>query len=96
MPVQFNTTAQLAAVTKAKSLIQNGVERETVIGFLREQGFNKIASINAVAYLYGTSIPQAKEIVHFSHSWEDCRSRDEQLHESLFEALEKGELDLTK
>jgi hypothetical protein len=63
---------------------------ETVIAYLRASGCSKIDSIAVLIETYGIDLAKAKEVVHFSPSWDDTRASDEKFHEKLVDILTKA------
>jgi len=80
-------------------LFSLGVDNDLILGFLREKGFNKIASIKTLVKATGISLGNAKEIVHHSRVWQDLYERDEEFHEQLSnlvaEMHKTGEVEIT-
>ena len=71
----------------ARRLIHAGANQELVLVFLRDQGFDKIDSINSVRSLFGKGMPEAKALVDHSQAWSDRYECDMQLRETAREAL---------
>jgi ribosomal protein L7/L12 len=64
-------------------MLNNGHDIENVLLFLREKGCTKTESIKAVMDLQGTSLREAKSIIHFSRAWKDTRQKDDDFHKLL-------------
>jgi hypothetical protein len=58
-------------VADAHKLVAAGADRETLLVFLRDKGFDKIDSIKTIRPLYGLSMAQAKELIDNSDAWSD-------------------------
>ncbi len=71
----------------ARRLIHAGADRELILVFLRDRGFDKIDSINSVRSLFGKNMPEAKSLVDHSQAWSDRYESDMQLREAAREAL---------
>jgi ribosomal protein L7/L12 len=63
-----------------------GTPIATVIQTMRGLGLNKIASIKLLRDHAGMTISEAKDLVHLSPAWDDCRESDDRLHESAYQA----------
>lgn len=74
-------------VADAQKLAVAGADRETVLVFLREKGFNKIDSIKTIRPLYGLSMSEAKDLVDQSAAWSDRFYSDMELRETALRAL---------
>jgi ribosomal protein L7/L12 len=55
--------------------------------FLRDRGFDQIDSINTIRALMGTSLPDAKELIHAGKAWSDHFYSVQDLHEKARKAL---------
>ncbi len=60
---------------------------EEVLFLLREEGYSRAASIEAVMELENVSLAEAKRIVHGSDTWSDVREDADELHDALLDAL---------
>jgi len=74
-------------VADARRLAAAGADRETLLFFLRERGFNKIDSIKTVRELYGLAMPEAKQLIDCSAAWSDRFLSDLELRETAMRAL---------
>jgi hypothetical protein len=74
-------------IADARRLAEVGADREMILVFLRERGFDKIDSIKALEALYGLSISEAKELIDYSVAWSDQLERDMRLWETALRAL---------
>lgn len=74
-------------IADARRLAQGGADRETILVFLRDRGFDKIDSTNTVQELYTLSLAQAKDLVHRSAAWSDRFYSDTKLRETAMRAL---------
>jgi ribosomal protein L7/L12 len=70
-------------------MLQGGASREEAIKKMRQAGFNKIESIKMLRNLTGSSLAEAKRLVHMSLTWQDCRASDDSFHEQLVDAASK-------
>jgi hypothetical protein len=74
-------------IADAHLLVRAGADKETILVFLREKGFNKIDSIKTIRTLYGLSMPDSKELIDHSAAWSDRFDSDMQLRETAMRAL---------
>lgn len=74
-------------VADARRLAEAGTDREMILVFLREKGFNKIDSIKTVRVLYGLTMPEAKELIDYSKAWSDRFDSDMRFRETAMQAL---------
>jgi ribosomal protein L7/L12 len=74
-------------IDDARRLAGGGASLEMILMFLREKGFDKIDSINAIRALNGTSMAETKEIIDHSETWSDRFRRDMQFRETAWKAL---------
>jgi ribosomal protein L7/L12 len=74
-------------VADAQRLAAAGADRETILIFLRERGFDKIDSIKTVRGLYSLSMPEAKDLIDHSPAWSDRFDRDMEFRETAMRAL---------
>jgi hypothetical protein len=74
-------------IAECASLLEEGIDHEGLIAFLREQGCSKIDSIVALSAALRLDLGRAKELVHCSEAWRDMRESDNQLHEEFAQAL---------
>jgi ribosomal protein L7/L12 len=93
MTPTFKTSDEGAVVADAEKLLRSGADHELVLNFLREKGFDKIASIKALVGATGMPLREAKLIVHNSKAWRDVYERDEQFHQELGNIADKLEQD---
>lgn len=81
-------------LAKCRQLLMedNGVEKMFVS--LRKKGISKAQSCQIYSALANINLGEAQEIIHVSKAWEDVRSRDEKLQDTLWDVLEElGEKD---
>jgi hypothetical protein len=71
----------------AQRLIAAGANYETILFYFRENGFDKIDSIQAIRALYKKPFPEAKQLVHESETWSDRFDQDNELRETAMRAL---------
>ena len=64
-----------------------GADRETILVFLRDRGFNKIDSIKTIREFYGLSMPEGKDLIDHSAAWSDRFESDMQLRRTAIQAL---------
>ena len=69
-----------------RRLIHEGKSREAVFTEMRRLGLFMGFSIKLAHELYGISLIEAKEAVHFSETWADCREATTATHESAIGA----------
>jgi len=74
-------------VADANRLAATGADRETILVFLRDRGFNKIDSIKTIRDLYGLSMPEAKDLIDHSVAWSDRFDTDMQFREEARRAF---------
>jgi hypothetical protein len=74
-------------VADAHRLAAVGADRETILVFLRDRGFNKIDSIKTVRSLYGLSMPEAKDLIDHSAAWSDRFEHDIEFRKTAIRAL---------
>ena len=74
-------------VADASRLAAVGADRETILVFLRDRGFNKIDSIKTIRGLYGLSMPEAKDLIDHSAAWSDRFDHDMEFRETAIRAL---------
>src|SRR5579864_1665788 len=74
-------------VADAGRLAAVGADRETILVFLRDRGFNKIDSIKTIRGLYGLSMPEAKDLIDHSAAWSDRFEHDMEFRETAIRAL---------
>ncbi len=74
-------------VADAHRLAAAGADRETILVFLREKGFDKIDSIKTARELYGLSMPEAKDLIDHSAAWSDRFHQDMEFRETAMRAL---------
>jgi ribosomal protein L7/L12 len=70
-----------------KKLLQAGADRELLLMFFRDRGFDKIDSIRAIQSLLGVRFADAKNLVDLSQAWSDRYESDADLKEATREAL---------
>ena len=78
-------------ISECKRRSENGGDVETAIEFLRASGCSKIDSIAVLVGTYGIDLAKAKEVVHFSPTWNDARDSDEEFHELIVNVLAEKE-----
>ena len=76
-------------LAKCESMLSEGKSVEDILAFLRQNGCSRTDSIKVVMTLEGKTLRQAKEIVHFSKTWEDAREDTEAFHNSLADSLKE-------
>jgi hypothetical protein len=74
-------------IDNAHRLAGGGASLEMILMFLREKGFDKIDSINAIRALHGKSMAETKKIIDQSDTWSDRFRRDTQFRETAWKAL---------
>ncbi|MGW3119565.1 hypothetical protein ACWDBW_20925 [Streptomyces sp. NPDC001107] len=76
-----------ATLQSLRPKLREGMGVESVLDYLKEQGFSQIACIRAVGDLGICSAGEAKRLVHYSRAWSSTREQNEALHEGLAEDL---------
>ena len=71
----------------ARCLAAAGADRETVLFFLREKGFDNIDSIKAARTLYNLPMPEAKDLIDQSETWSDRFQFDMEFRDEAIRAL---------
>jgi hypothetical protein len=79
------THEELIAECRRRS--EAGEDVESIIRYLRASGCSKIDSIAVLVGACGIGLAKAKEIVHFSATWDDTKASDEKFHKSIVDAL---------
>jgi hypothetical protein len=74
-------------IDDARRLSSGGASLETILVFLREKGFDKIDSINAIRALQGGTISEAKRMIDCSQAWSDRFDRDMEFRRTAWRAL---------
>jgi hypothetical protein len=74
-------------VADARRLAAARADREMILVFLRDRGFNKIDSIKTVRGLYGLSMSEAKDLIDHSAAWSYRFDHDMQFRETAIRAL---------
>jgi ribosomal protein L7/L12 len=70
-----------------RRLIRAGADRELLLVFFRDRGFDKVDSIWAMKNILGVEFEDAKNLVDLSHAWSDRYESDFKLKEVAREAL---------
>lgn len=79
-----------ASSNRASELLRDFGVWDTVLEQLRAEGFSQAQSIKATVERLGVSLAEAKTIVHLSPAWQDVRSANDRLHQSLDEVANPG------
>jgi hypothetical protein len=74
-------------ISDARRLAAAGANREMILVFLRDRGFNKIDSIKTVRPLYSLSVAEAKDLVDCSAAWSDRFDSDIEFRKTALRAL---------
>jgi hypothetical protein len=74
-------------IADAHRLAAAGADRETILIFLRERGFDKIDSIKTIRSLYSLSMAEAKELIDRSVAWSDRFESDMEFREMAIRVL---------
>lgn len=74
-------------IAEARRLAQVGTERETILLFLRDRGFDKIDSSDTIQEIYGLFLAEARDLVHRSAAWSDRFHCDNKLRETAMRVL---------
>jgi len=70
-----------------KRLLQGGADRELLLVFFRDRGFDKIDSIRAIQRLLDIKLADAKNLVDLSQAWSDRYDSDVELREVARKAI---------
>jgi ribosomal protein L7/L12 len=74
-------------IGECRKLKQDGVDLESVVAYLRDEGCWKIDCIAILREVLGISLGDAKRLVHGSSTWRDVREQDDTFHDELIDAL---------
>jgi ribosomal protein L7/L12 len=85
-------------VEDGKKLLRAGADRELLLVFFRDRGFDKIDSIRAIKSLLGIEFGDAKSLVDLSQAWSDRYESDSELKAAARKALRQiaANLDLPR
>jgi len=78
-------------LAQCTQMLSDGCNVEAVLRFLKQNGASKVSSIKALADLKAIPLGEAKDIVHFSDTWNDTREHDEKIHDLLLSMAEQEE-----
>jgi ribosomal protein L7/L12 len=70
-------------VAPAREMLSNGHDIEAVVASLKQRGCSILESIKVVREITGSSLGDAKRVVHFSQAWAELRGAHENLHATL-------------
>jgi len=76
-------------VAECKRRFDEDDDFEKLISFLRDLGCTKIDSVAILVRATGIDLGRAKELVHFSPTWEGTRLADEEFQKAAADAIEK-------
>lgn len=76
-----------ATLEDGRKLLKAGADRELLLVFFRDRGFDKIDSIRAIQSLLGARFADAKNLVDLSEAWSDRYESDSELKEVARKAL---------
>jgi ribosomal protein L7/L12 len=76
----------------AKKMSQAGEDIESILIYLKENGYSKTQSIVVIKEINNLCLGEAKELVHFSQAWKDKQEFDTDLNQRLYDALEEESL----
>ena len=71
-----------------QDMAARGANTEEILDYFRQTNCSKTKSMAILAETKGINLAEAKELVHFSRTWQDLRDRDEKLHETIEKLLE--------
>ena len=74
-------------ISDARRLAAMGADREMILVFFRDRGFDKIDSINTVRAIYGLAMPEAKHLIDYSAAWSDRFESDMEFRETALRVL---------
>ena len=78
---------QQALLARCKDMVAEEYDLEDVLAFLRQNGFSKAESIQAIMMLQNKPLREAQVQVHLSKTWKDTRERDEALQDHFWQVL---------
>jgi hypothetical protein len=81
---------------EALVLLNSGKTTEEIVAFLKQRGCAKGVSIMLLPSILGCNLSKAKELVHFSKTWEDQKETDEQLQRQFEESLSEFKSDTSE
>ena len=81
-----------SAINRAKQMLGRNQTIEDILSDFRKEGFSKLESVNVIKESVGISFEEARNLVHFSETWQDTFERDTELLETFYDLLESGEL----
>lgn len=76
-------------ISRMRSLMASGASREELIAEMRRAGLHIVECIKLTRTLYGLTLGEAKETVHCSSAWADCREAHERFHDESIAAMEQ-------
>jgi uncharacterized protein with ParB-like and HNH nuclease domain len=79
------------SLDKVRKIFQSGIDIESILVFLKEDGYSKTQSILIVKKMNNFSLDKAKEIVHFSKTWKEDQEFDTDLNQRFYEVIESEE-----
>jgi hypothetical protein len=85
--LQQSKSPEPQVISDARRLAAVGADREMILVFLRDRGFDKIDSIKTVRALYGLSMPEAKDLLDYSAAWSDRFESDIEFRETALRVL---------
>ena len=89
----MNTSGESATLSDKLDLLRaayaTGMKQTALIQRMRDLGLNQFDSIKLLRQLTHISLGQAKEAVHYSETWADCREANDALHEAAFAAAQE-------
>jgi hypothetical protein len=77
-------------VDKSRQMFLLDKDIEKILQYLRQNGCTKIDSVRVIAEVKGSTIDDAKLIVHYSKTWEDVQKRDEEILDAMSHVFEEG------
>ena len=80
-----------SALSFANKLLDEKKSLESVISFLRDDGFSKTQSIVMINEITGLSLKEATFLVHSSNVWIDVFQSDSEFLDSFYDFLESDD-----
>jgi ribosomal protein L7/L12 len=80
---------EAAAVSAVKAMLHAGSGYEAALQYLRDRNYDQIDSIKVIRSAEGLTLKEAKELIHYSRTWEDRRVAAEAIHKAAFEAFDE-------
>ncbi len=76
-------------LSSSQKFSEKSEDIEDILTFLRQEGCSKSQSIIILKKIKNIDLDKAKELVHFSKTWQDMCQMDEDFHQHLHEVFSK-------